>query len=308
MSLHLLPRLPRIGPWLAAAGLLAAACGLPLPAAGSESTLLKLANHGQISLGAQDDALPLSYLHDNEHLGFHMELCQRIVASLRLRFDLPRLRAVTVTTTQATRLAMLHNGTIDMACGHNPVTGAPGAQRLFSHATLVMPMGLLAGREGPAWTLRELEGKRVATAVGGTALARLRAVARLQNQRIVPVPGRSLTEMFEQLRNGQVDLIIESEPYLQAQRVGSDHPDRYRLLDDRLGADPVALMFRASDEALVGLANEVIAGMMRNGEMERLYRKWFVLPIPGLPTGLGWELQPATRALYADPGSEARQF
>lgn len=293
-----------------AAGLaLLAAALAPPPAAAVENTLLKLAETGLITIGANDDTLPLTYLHGNEHIGFHMDVCLRIVATLRQRFDLPQLRVMTIGTTQATRLAMLHNGTVDIACGHNPVTGPNSSQhRLFTHATVVMPMGAMVLAAGGPASLRHLEGKRVSTTVGGVALGRLRALQRNNGQRLTLVHGRTAPEMFDQLRNGLADVLLGPEPYLLAYRANSGDPARYRVLEDHLGSDALALMFRASDEALVELANEVIAGMMRNGEMERLYQKWFELPIPGLPAGLHWPLRPETRALFQDPGSEAKNF
>ncbi len=314
-----LRRAPRVGArasgvaFTFASGLasgLALALGLALsaaPAAASEATLLKLAETNRITLGANDDALPLAYLYEDRHIGFHLDVCLRIVDMLRQRFDLPRLQVATVVTTQATRLSMLHNGSIDIACGHNPVgRAAEGTQRLYSHATLVMPTGAMALTTAGITSLQQLQGKRVSTAVGDVALSRLRALLRKRDQQVTLVPGRTGQQMFEQLRNGLADLMLAPEPYLLGYRAASNTPERFEVLDERLGADPVALMFRASDEALVELANEVIDGMMRNGEMERLYRQWFLQPVPGVPSGIGWALEDPTRALYAEPGSESK--
>jgi len=76
------------------------------------------------------------------------------------------------------------------------------------------------------------------------------------------------------------------------------------LIDGVLRTDPLALMFRLNDENLHALANDVLAGMMKSGEMARLYDKWFTQPVPGLPQPVGVPLSPALRALFNAPGSE----
>ncbi len=120
--------------------------------------------------------------------------------------------------------------------------------------------------------------------------------------------GRTSREAFALLEAGRVDLVVFSEPYLLAQRARSSSPARYVLLDGVLRTEPAALIVRLSDEKLLAVANEVIDAMMRTGEMERLYRKWFVDPLPGQKEVLNLPLPPKLRALFAKPGSEMLDF
>ena len=103
-------------------------------AASPESgTLKRLRTAPRISLGANDDAPPLAYLDaDRSHIGFHLDICSRVVAAIARRLELPRLEIASVTTTQSTRLALLNNGTIDIACGHNPISQGGLQQARFS--------------------------------------------------------------------------------------------------------------------------------------------------------------------------------
>jgi hypothetical protein len=44
--------------------------------------------------------------------------------------------------------------------------------------------------------------------------------------------------------------------------------------------EPYAIMMRRDDPSFKALVDGVLARMMDSGEFERLYRKWFMSPIP----------------------------
>lgn len=286
------------------AGVLAAG-----PALAAEDTLLQMHRSGRISLGVRDQAPPTSSLDaSGGHVGYHVDICKRIVQAIRQRFDMPALQVTTVTTTLATRFSMLNNGTIDIDCGHNAVTSAGMQQALFAHATLVTDLRAMTVVENQSLSLAGLDGRTVGTIVGSTALPLIRSLARKSQMKITEAHGRTSQEAFALLEAGRVDLVVFAEPYLLAQRARSGNPARYVLLDGVLRTEPVALIVRLSDEKLLAVANEVIDAMMRTGEMERLYRKWFVDPLPGQKDGLNLPLSPKLRALFANPGSEMMDF
>lgn len=297
--------LPSIVPVHALACLLLGLCGLPTPAAAqSDDTVVKLERQGRIVLGARDAEMPLSYLDaSGRHVGYHIDICQRIVTAIRQRFDLPNLQVATVPTTQASRFALLDNQTIDIDCGHNAVNPTALRQALLSHATLAVDVRLMttAGRADQG--LASLDGRRIGVIVGSSAVPALRSLARNAAMQPTEVFGRNPADTFALLRNGRVDAVAFSMPYLLAQRALSGEPKRY-VLGPVLRSEAVSLMFRLGDERLHALANEVLDAMMRSGELAQIYERWFTQPIPGLPAALGLPISPATQELFDDPGRE----
>jgi glutamate/aspartate transport system substrate-binding protein len=290
---------------LGLAGLLGLSHG-PCPAAATgDDTLVRLSQTGRIVLGASDNAVPLSYLDSSgAHIGYHMDVCLRVVKAIQQRFDLPALKVVTVPTTPATRFALLNNNTIDIECADNAVRASSLSQALLSHATMISEIHLMTTVDRPPLSLATLGGRSVGVVGGSSAVPALRALARKGGSKITEVYGRGADESFSMLEAGLVDSIAFAAPTLMAQRARSATPARYLMLDGVLLAEPVALMFRLNDEKLHALANEVLATMMKNGEMARLYDKWFVKPIPGLPQPMGLPLPAALRTLFDAPGSE----
>ena len=276
------------------------------PAVADEmDTLHSLARSGRIALGVRDTAVPMSYLGPaGLHIGYQQDICLRVVAAIRQRFDLPQLQVVNVPTTLANRHALLNNRSIDIDCGPNPVNAAALQQALISHATYVTEVKVMTRAEFAGRTLVEQATRPVGVVVGSSAVPALRTLTRNVGLKPVEVTGRSDGEVFAMLEQGRVESVAFSVPSLLAQRGQSADPTRYVMRDEVLRTEYLALRFRLDDERLHALANEVLATLMRSGEMAQLHDKWFMQPVPGLPLGLGLPLPPALRKLFSEPGSE----
>jgi glutamate/aspartate transport system substrate-binding protein len=118
------------------------------------------------------------------------------------------------------------------------------------------------------------------------------------------VAARNSAEVFGLLEQGRVDAVAFSAAYLEGLRLQSPRPQSYAFMAGTVKTEPVAIVFRLADERLHALANEVIADLMRTGELARLYDKWFVRQVPGLPAPLNLPLPDALRRMFAQPGSE----
>jgi glutamate/aspartate transport system substrate-binding protein len=271
----------------------------------NEATLLRMAQSGRIVLGVRDTAIPLSYLDaSGAHIGYHMDVCLRLVTAIRQRFDLPQLKVVTVPVTLSTRFALLNNNTIDIECGDNAVNSSSLKQALLLYATMVSEIRLMALADNPDLGLANLGGKTLGITAGGTTAPTLRALTRTSTLKIKEVFGRDAADTFGLLEAGRVDAVALPTPYLLAQRALSANPGQFIAVSGVLRTEPLAIMFRLQDENLHALANEVLSGMMKTGEMARLYDKWFMQPIPRLAQPIGIPLPPALRALFEVPGSE----
>jgi glutamate/aspartate transport system substrate-binding protein len=271
----------------------------------TEETLLRISQSGRIVLGVRDTAIPLSYLDaSGAHIGYHMDICLRLVTAIRQRFDLPQLKVVTVPVTLSTRFALLNNNTIDIECGDNAVNSSSLKQALVPYATMVSEIRLMTLADNQDLNLDNLGGKTLGITAGGTTAPTLRALTRTSTLKIKEVFGRDTADTFVLLETGRVDAVAFPAPYLIAQRALSANPSRFVLVDGVLRTDPIAIMFRLQDENLHSLANEVLGSMMRTGEMARLYDKWFMQPVPRLAQPIGIILPPKLRALFDAPGSE----
>lgn len=308
---HLLSRpgrssaLQRLLHWVAG-GALVVLLAASLHGAVRADTLARIANSGRITLGAHDASIPLSYLGpDGRHIGYHVDVCERIVEAIRGHLGLRSLNVVTVPTTIATRFSLLNNGSIDIECAHNVINAASRSQALLSDATMVAELRFMTTTAHPGLTLGTLGGRTIGVTAGGSAPAALRALARQHGFVVKESFGKRADELFARLAAGSVDAIVLPAPYVMAQRALAPDPERFRLLEEILLSEPLGLMLRLEDEALLKLVNQTLAGLMQSGELQRMYDKWFVQVIPGLPRPVASPMPPALRARFASPGDTA---
>ena len=60
----------------------------------------------------------------------------------------------------------------------------------------------------------------------------------------------------------------------------SKNPADYEVVGESLQVEPYACMLPKDDPAFKKLVDDTFIGMMKSGEFEKLYTKWFMQPIP----------------------------
>src|SRR5262249_59234320 len=81
-------------------------------------TLKKIKESGTITLGHRESSVPFSYYDDKQQVvGYAMDLCYRIVDAVKKELKVDKLEVKLNPVTSATRIPLMANGTIDLACG-----------------------------------------------------------------------------------------------------------------------------------------------------------------------------------------------
>src|SRR5687767_15234291 len=103
---------------LALLAALAVALPLSFQASAQEGTLKKIKDSGSITIGHRDASVPFSYYDDKQRpVGYAMDLCHRIVDSVKNELKLQKLDVKYQLVTSANRIPLMANGTIDLECG-----------------------------------------------------------------------------------------------------------------------------------------------------------------------------------------------
>src|SRR5207244_3759814 len=105
-------RVERVGP----GGVFGAvAVAVPLAATAQEGTLKKVKDSGSITIGHRDASIPFSYYDDKQQpVGYAVDLCLRIVDSVKNELKMPKLDVKYQLVTSANRIPLMANGTIDL--------------------------------------------------------------------------------------------------------------------------------------------------------------------------------------------------
>jgi glutamate/aspartate transport system substrate-binding protein len=78
-------------------------------------------------------------------------------------------------------------------------------------------------------------------------------------------------------------------------RASSADPAALAIVGEPLQVEPYAIMLRKDDPAFKKLVDDTVAALMKSGEFETLYRKWFLSPIPPRGINLNAPMSPELR-------------
>ena len=278
------------------------ACAAAAAAAQESATLSKIRESGVITLGYRDSQFPFSYLDDAQRpIGYTMDICDRIVDAVQERLGLRDLERRYVQVTSATRIPMVSNGTVDLECGVTTNTAERERQVAFTITTFVAESRLVSKKSAPVLRLEDLRGKVVTSTVGTTSLAHLQELYDKHGLDMTILASRDDPEAFRLVATDRAAAYAMDDALLHGTIARSAEPEDYVVSSERLAVEPYGIMLAKGDPEFKRLADQVIVGLFRSGEIMRLYRRWFQSPTPPRGINLAFPIFPSMLRLIAQP-------
>jgi glutamate/aspartate transport system substrate-binding protein len=283
-----------------AAGLLALTLSAQAQAPAS-GTLDKIKASGKVVLGVRESSPPMAYMlgANEKYVGYHVELCERVLKDI-----VPAARLEYMAVTAQNTFPLVQNGTLDIGCG--PTTNNLARQQLvaFALTTYVSEVRMATKVSSGITSLDQLAGRNVAASAGTTAVQLLRKRERAQNVTINTMLGKDHLESFLLLESGRADAFVLDDNLLAGIIANSKNPAEYRIVGDALGSEPIALLFRRDDPAFRTAVNDALRRLMKSGELEKIYTKWFVAPIPPKNASLNLPMSSTLKQLLVEPNDK----
>src|SRR5574337_960138 len=275
-----------------------------LPAAQAQApsaTLDKIKASGKVVLGVREASPPMAYaLGANEkYVGYHVELCERVLKEI-----VPTAKLEYMAITAQSTMPLVSNGTVDIGCGPTTNNLARQQQVAFAVTTYVSEVRMAVRKDSDLKSISQLGGRTVVASTGTTAVQLLRKQERAVGSPIKTVLGKDHHESFMLLESGRADAFVLDDNLLAGLIASSKDPGAYRIVGEPLGAEPIALLFRKDDPGFKAAVDGVITRLMQSGEMEKIYTKWFVSPIPPKNVSLNLPLGSTLRQLFANPNDK----
>lgn len=286
----------------AVAGLALWCAALPAAQAQAPSaTLDKIKASGKVVLGVRESSPPMAYaLGANEkYVGYHVELCERVLKEI-----VPTAKLEYMAITAQNTMPLVSNGTVDIGCGPTTNNLARQQQVAFAVTSYVSEVRMAVRKDSDLKSISQLGGRTIAASTGTTAVQLLRKQERVVGSPIKTVLGKDHHESFMLLESGRVDAFVLDDNILAGVIANSKDPSAYRIVGEPLGAEPIALLFRKDDPGFKAAVDGVMTRLMQSGEMEKIYTKWFVEPIPPKNVSLNLPLGNTLRQLFAHPNDK----
>jgi len=272
--------------------------------AAQADTLKKIKDSGSISLGVRESS-GLSYtLGNGKYVGFHTEMAERVIADLQKQLGMAKLEIKYQPVTSQNRLPLVQNGTVDLECGSTTNNAARQKDVAFAMTTYVEEVRIATKANSGITSISQLNGRNVATTTGTTSVQLLRKHEKATGVDFKEVFGKDHADSFLLLETGRADAFVMDASILAKNISSSKAPADYRIVGEVLSVEPIACMLRKDDAAFKKAVDTSIQGMVKSGELAKLYDKWFMQPIPPTNTKIGLPLSDATKAAWANPNDK----
>ncbi|MDC6168560.1 amino acid ABC transporter substrate-binding protein [Paucibacter sp. XJ19-41] len=280
------------------------ACGAAL--AQTPATLDKIKASGSMTVAYRESSIPFSYLGgEGQPVGFGWEICGKIVEQVRRATGRADLKVATQAVTSQNRIPLLQNGTIDIECGSTTNNSERAKQVAFATNYFYTGTRLLVRAGSPIKSTADLKGRKVVSTTGTTNYQVLRKLNAEQNLGFELIAAKDHAESALLVQQQRADAFGMDDILLYGLRASAQNPAELAVVGEALQVEPYAIMLRRDDPAFKKLVDDTLAGLMKSGEFEALYKKWFQSPIPpkgiNLNAPMSQELQDNLKALSDKP-------
>jgi glutamate/aspartate transport system substrate-binding protein len=295
--------------WLAAiASSASIACLAVAGAQAAEPTgvLKRVKDSGQITVGYRESSIPFSYLDDKaQPVGYTMELCNRVIDALKKELKLPSLAVKLQAVTSQNRIPLVVNGTVDMECGSTVNNVERQAQVAFSDTTFVVATRFIARRADNLKTIDDLRGKTVAVTTGTNTVKRVRDLDAAHKLGLTMINGKDHADSMLLMTSGRASAFFEDDILLVGLAASSPAPNDFALSVEGYSVDPYSIMLPKGDAEFKKLVDAVLVDLFRSGEINGIYDRWFMKPIPPKNITLNFPMGAALKNAIAKPTDSA---
>ena len=260
---------------------IAAALCPPPALADAQPPLQKTRGGGPIVVGHRESSIPFPYLDGNQKpVGYSMDLCNKVVEAVKKELKMPALVTKLTPVTSQTRIPLMTNGTIDLECGSTTNSLERQKQVAFGVTTFVSPVRMVVKADSGIKSLSDLNGKAVATTTGTTSDRYIKQNEKGQSIDVKNVYGKDHAESFLMVETGRAAAFVMDEVLLAGFIASAKNPKDFALAGPALSTEPYGIMLRKDDPQFKPLVDKTLTDLMKSGEINKIYAKWFTSPIP----------------------------
>ena len=276
------------------------------PAAAQDSgTLNKIKDKKAITLGVREASLPFSFLDDkNQYVGYSLDLCMKIVDAVKAELKLPDLKINLIKVIPSARMQMVMSGDVDLECGSS--TNSVERQKMVSFVVTTFFTGtrLLVKTASGIKNYKDLKGKPVVVTRGTTNERAIKDynVQESMGMRFLEV--RDHNEALAALDTGSAVAFPMDDVMLYSMRANAKNPVEYSVVGDYLTDEPYGIMLRMGDPAFKKLADGAVIALFKNGEINKIYARWFESPLPPRNVNLNLPMNSTLKKYIRNPNDD----
>ena len=256
------------------------ATGLLACSIASADTLKKIADTGKITLAYRESSVPFSYLAGpGQPVGFAVDISNAVADAVKKRLNNPAIKVELQPVTSLNRIPLVQNGTVDLECGSTTNNSVRGKDVQFATNYFYTGTRLLTKKSSGIKGFGDLAKRKISTTSGTTNAQVVRKYDRDNKLDMEVLMGKDHEDSLLLVDTGRAEAFAMDDILLYGLMANARNPAEWDVVGEALQVEPYACMLRKDDPQFQALVNGVIGSMMKSGEFEKLYTKWFMSPI-----------------------------
>jgi len=244
-------------------------------------TLKKVKDSGTITIGFRESSTPFSYLDDKQNpIGYSMDLCMKVVDAVKANLNMPNLKVALQPVTSATRIPLMANGTIDLECGSTTNNVERQKQVGFVVTTFVTANRLVSKKSSGITSLADMKGKTIVSTSGTSNIKQITELNGSRNLGMNILTAKDHAEAFLMVKTNRAVAFSMDDILLYSLVANDPTPGDYVITSEALSVEPYGIMLRKDDTAFKRVADNAVLATFKSGEINKIYTKWFMSPIP----------------------------
>ena len=271
-------------------------------------TLQKIKDSGTIVVGHRDSSIPFSYIADdpNQPIGYAHDLEMKVVEAVKQKLNMPDLNIRYNLVTSQTRIPLVQNGTVDFECGSTTNNEERQKQVAFSNGFFEIGTRLLTKKDSGIQDFADLKGQTLVTTAGTTSERYIRQYNDDNQMDTNIISAKDHGEAFLMLENGRADAFMMDDVLLAGEQAKAKNPDEWVIVGEPQSFEIYGCMMRKDDPEFKAVVDEALTNVFSSGEINSIYDKWFLNPIPPKNVNLNFEMSDNLKALIANPHDSAQ--
>jgi glutamate/aspartate transport system substrate-binding protein len=153
-------------------------------------------------------------------------------------------------------------------------------------------------------SLSDLNGKAVVTTTGTTSDRLIREHEKGKSIDVKNIYGKDHAESFLMVETDRAAAFVMDDILLAGLVAAAKNPKDFVIVGETLRIEPYGVMLRKDDAPFKKLVDDTLSALMKSGEAEKLYIKWFMSPIPPKGINLNLPLGTQLREAFRNPNDK----
>jgi ABC-type amino acid transport substrate-binding protein len=267
----------------------AAASQAAEPDAEPHPVLDRIRSSGRIVLAHRESAVPFSYYDTGKKpVGYALDLCKDVAEAVRKHLGLKTIDIAYLAVTPATRIDAIVSGKADLECGATTNNAERRQKVAFTIPHYITGTRFAVRADSQIAELPQFEHHVLVSTAGSTPY---KTIASANSDRLLGIDVRAVPDnaaAMTMLGNKTADGFAMDDVQLYGLIAESANPAQFKVVGKFVTIEPLAIMLSKDDAAFKKVVDDEMRHLIRSGEAEKMYSRWFMTAIP--PKGVSMNL------------------